>query len=385
MHIFPVASGKGGVGKSLFTANLGIALGQAGKKVILADLDLGASNLHLLLGERRPGRGIGYFLNESRTQLVDYVQPTQYKNVSYIPGDSEIPGMANLSAAQKRRLMKSLSNLDTEYLLLDLGAGTSFHTIDFFLMSGAGTLVTTPTPTAIVNGYVFIKTAIFRLLHTACKKGSPGEKILKLLEKESSNFQRLYILDLLKEILRADPDSYERFQALSKRFRPRLVLNMLENPKDADRAYKLRRSCQQYLGLDLDHFGIMYRDELQDTALTSGLPIVVYKPKSVLSQAIYRIADKFIQFELEYEGEDENLVKDTDFGDDSFEAADLEAQLDYESKIEYLEELLHTGALTLGDVMETLKTQQFEVQKLKQENTLLKKKLVEAIERGYLG
>ena len=54
----------------------------------------------------------------------------------------------------------------------------------------------------------------------------------------------------------------------------------------------MRRSCQQYLGYDLEHLGVIYRDEIQDIALGARLPIVLYKPQSVLSQAIYRIADK---------------------------------------------------------------------------------------------
>ena len=62
MQIIPVASGKGGVGKSLLSANLAIALGQSGKKVILADLDLGASNLHLVLGVQSPKQGLGTWL-----------------------------------------------------------------------------------------------------------------------------------------------------------------------------------------------------------------------------------------------------------------------------------------------------------------------------------
>ena len=54
MRVIPIASGKGGVGKSLLAANLSIALAQAGKEVVLADLDLGASNLHLSLGFPSP-------------------------------------------------------------------------------------------------------------------------------------------------------------------------------------------------------------------------------------------------------------------------------------------------------------------------------------------
>ena len=54
MRIIPVASGKGGVGKSLVAANLGVAFAQAGQRVVIADLDLGASNLHLFLGHQAP-------------------------------------------------------------------------------------------------------------------------------------------------------------------------------------------------------------------------------------------------------------------------------------------------------------------------------------------
>ncbi|MDE6774064.1 MAG: P-loop NTPase, partial [Treponemataceae bacterium] len=67
MQIIPIASGKGGVGKSLLSANLSIALAQAGKKIILADLDLGASNLHLVLGQSSPKAGIGTFITGENT------------------------------------------------------------------------------------------------------------------------------------------------------------------------------------------------------------------------------------------------------------------------------------------------------------------------------
>jgi flagellar biosynthesis protein FlhG len=384
MHIIPIASGKGGVGKSLFTANLGIALAQNGKRVIVADLDLGGSNLHLILGIRKPSKkGIGFFIGDSRSSLTDFLQPTDYSNLTFLAGDSEIPGMANLTSAQKRRLTNQLQGLDADYLLLDLGAGSSFNTIDFFLLSGGGVIVTTPTPTALVNAYVFLKSSMFRMLHGACKKGSEGQKLLTKLEKDTQGIQRIYLQDLLRELWNIDPKSAETYESMIRRFQPRLVMNMLDDPKEADKVQKLRRSCQQYLSLELEHLGVMFRDEMQDLALGSGLPIIVYKPKSVLSMALYRIADKIIQYESE--DRDSMVLSEMDFSDDSFETAELEAQLDYQSKIEYLEELLHTGSLTLGDVMETLKMQQYEVQQLKRENTLLKKKLLNAIEQGFTG
>ena len=111
MQIIPVASGKGGVGKSLFSANLAIALGKAGKKVVLADLDLGASNLHLVLGIQANKTGIGTFLSKT-SSFEDIVIETEYDNVLFVPGDSEIPGFAALKIYQRNALVKELLKLD---------------------------------------------------------------------------------------------------------------------------------------------------------------------------------------------------------------------------------------------------------------------------------
>ena len=69
MVILPIGSGKGGVGKSLLATNLSIALAEAGRKVVLVDLDLGASNAHTMLGIRSVSRGIGTFLSVSAHEL----------------------------------------------------------------------------------------------------------------------------------------------------------------------------------------------------------------------------------------------------------------------------------------------------------------------------
>jgi flagellar biosynthesis protein FlhG len=162
MQIVPVASGKGGVGKTLVAANLAIALAQANRRVILADLDLGGSNLHLVLGLNVGGPSIGTFLGKKKIDFSEAVHETGIPNLRFIPGDAEIPGLANLTASQKNMIVRRLSGLDADYLILDLGAGTSQNTLDFFLMSGQGIIVTTPTPTATVNAYLFLKNAAFR-------------------------------------------------------------------------------------------------------------------------------------------------------------------------------------------------------------------------------
>ena len=137
MQIIPVASGKGGVGKSLFSANLAVALSQAGKSVVLADLDLGASNLHLALGMQRNEHGIGTFLT-GNSDFNEIILDTPYKNLRFIPGDSELPGFAALKIYEQKKLIASLLRLDADYLILDLGAGTSLGILDFFLLSPQG-------------------------------------------------------------------------------------------------------------------------------------------------------------------------------------------------------------------------------------------------------
>ena len=92
--VIPVASGKGGVGKTLISVNLGYALAQQGKKTILIDLDFGGANIHTCMGYDIAPDGIGNFLNQRAMQLSDYILSTDNKNLLLIPGDAEMVGIA---------------------------------------------------------------------------------------------------------------------------------------------------------------------------------------------------------------------------------------------------------------------------------------------------
>ena len=379
MRIIPIASGKGGVGKSLVAANLAIAFAQAGQRVILADLDLGASNLHLVLGHHSPKNGVGTFLNDTRSDFQNVIAETDIRGLRFIPGDTEIPGMANLKSHQLKALVRRFLALkdETDILLLDLGAGTHQSILDFFLLSGQGIVVSAPAVTAVLNAYVFLKNSVFRLMATSFGKGSPAGVYLEKARKDGSGHQRLYIPQMLPEIKKIDPESYDNFMTRVSHFHPRLIMNLIDDPKDADVALKIRRSCEEYLALKIEHLGIIYRDSIQDTALSSRLPMVLYKPQSVLSQAIYRIADKVLQSE-----EDKYGLGDKEI-EESFQEAGLEAEIDFDYKMEYVEDLLQSGALSQGDLVETVKSQQLEIVRLKKENNFLKHKLSNAMSKGF--
>jgi len=381
MRIIPIASGKGGVGKSLVAANMAVAFAQAGKRVVLADLDLGASNLHLVLGHHSPQMGIGTFLNNTKSNFNDVIADTDIRGLRFIPGDNEIPGTANLSMPQRKALVRKLLALqdETDILVLDLGAGTHQSILEFFLLSNQGIVVSAPAVTAVLNAYVFLKNTVFRLMFNSCTKGSPARAHLEKIRKDGAGHAKLYIPKMLPEIKKIDPASYEKFMERLNMLRPRLIMNMVDEPKNADVAMKIRRSCEEYLDLKIEHMGIIYRDVIQDTALASRLPIIIYKPQSILSQAIYRIADKIM------ESPDDEYTPDDKQIDDSFQEAEMEAEVDFDSKMEYIEDLLHSGAMSQGDLIETVKSQQYEISKLKKENNFIKLKLTQAMQQGYKG
>ena len=378
-QIIPVASGKGGVGKSLLSANLAIALGQQGKKVVLADLDLGASNLHLVIGQKPGAASLGSWFTE-KSDFKDIIQQTDYQNVSFIAGDSQIPDLTSLKHVQKVRLIRNLKNIDTDYIILDLGAGTHQFILDMFLLSPQGIVVSAPAVTATLNGYLFLKNATFRLLYTTFKRGTPGRAYLDNLKKDSATMQKLYIPNLIQFLANCDPSNTQIFISRMQQFRPRLVMNMIEDPKDAERAQRIKSSCNQYLGLEIEYLGLMYRDMLQDKALASQLPVVVYKPQSVLGQAIYRIADKIIstvphQFDAAFNPDS--------FSTDNFQLAEEDAAEDYNLKLSGIDDIVSSGTLSMGELAEMIKTQQYEINQLKKENNLLKSKLVKASEQGF--
>ena len=379
MRIIPVASGKGGVGKSLVSANLGIALAQAGQRVVLADLDLGASNLHLVLGHQAPQKGIGTFLNNIKSNLGSVIVDTDVRGLRFIPGDNEIPGTANLTFFQRKALVKQLLALkdEADVLILDLGAGTHKSILDFFLLSNQGIVVSAPAVTAVLNAYVFMKNAVFRLMLNSCSKGSVARTYLEKIRKDGAGHQKLYIPKILPYIKKSDTVSYNKFITRLESLHPRLIMNLIDDPQNADVAMKIRRSCEEYLDLKIEHLGVIYRDVIQDTALASRLPIALYKPQSILSQAIYRISEKILQ------SPEDNYSPDDRQIEESFQEAGQEAENDFDAKMEYIEDLLHSGAMNQGDLIETVKSQQLEISKLKKENNFIKMKLTKAMQKGF--
>jgi flagellar biosynthesis protein FlhG len=94
--IWAVGGGKGGVGKSLVTANTSICLALMGYKVVTVDLDLGGANMHTCLGIPIPEKTLSDYISKKVSDFSDLLVPTPVKNLSIISGAQDELGIANL-------------------------------------------------------------------------------------------------------------------------------------------------------------------------------------------------------------------------------------------------------------------------------------------------
>jgi MinD-like ATPase involved in chromosome partitioning or flagellar assembly len=160
--IWAVAGGKGGVGKSVVAANLALGVAQYGLRCLLVDADLGGGNQHTMFGERAPSQALDAFINGDVPSLASVLKPSRFVGLTLALTRCDAPGAANPKHSQKQKLIRNLQKADFDVVVLDLGAGTSFNTLDLFLSARVHLVVTTPEPTAVQNAYGFIKCAAQR-------------------------------------------------------------------------------------------------------------------------------------------------------------------------------------------------------------------------------
>lgn len=151
-----IASGKGGVGKSNLAANLAVALGEMGARVLLVDADLAQANLDLLLG-LNPRFDLQHVLlgDKSLEEIVVHGPP----GVSLVPASSGVPEIADLDDYRLECLLRGLGNLEAEVdlILIDVASGTSRQVLSFCLAASEVVVVTTPEMPAFSDAYGMIK------------------------------------------------------------------------------------------------------------------------------------------------------------------------------------------------------------------------------------
>ena len=282
--VIPIASGKGGVGKTIFTANLGITLAQAGKTVILADFDLGAANLHTILGIRNRQAGIGQVIAKKADRIENLVFETDIPRLHFLAGDGLLPGTANLPFFTKQKIIRDLHSLVADYVLLDLGAGTAYNTIDFFLTGSFGLIVCTPETTAILNAYSFIKTAIYRLLFRSFPRTSEERTIIHSYMMNRIEGSKDSLLELANQM--PSPESAEIIRAQLQNFCPRVILNNGKSANELPLGKKLRDIVRKNLAVEMEYIGFLPHDPLVERSPLERAPTAIKHPQSAFIRAL---------------------------------------------------------------------------------------------------
>lgn len=290
-NIIPVASGKGGVGKSSLSVNTAIALAQLGKKTLLVDVDLGGSNLHTLLGLRNNHVGLGNFIYHQTENIEDLIQETGIPNLWFISGDCLLPGTPNMNYSVKRRLMKGLDALSADFVIMDLGAGSTTMTLDLFLMTYNAVLVTTPELTAVLNAYSFIKSAAYRFLTAQFKPRSQERNFIRDYVTNAEAGAGSSFAEVLQLMLRRYPTTMQTPIAELKKYRPQVIMNMGRETSDLDIARRLRSLTSNKLCIDMDFIGFVGKDERVSLAIAQRKPLILTEPDSTFSKQVRFVAE----------------------------------------------------------------------------------------------
>ncbi|NLJ99960.1 MAG: MinD/ParA family protein [Clostridia bacterium] len=164
-RVITVTGGKGGVGKTNFTTNLGVCLAGMGKRVILLDADLGMANIDVLMG--LTSMYSLYDVLEGDKDLSEIIV-TCPNGVKLIPGGSGFNQLAYMNQLEKKKIEESLSQVTAQhdFVLIDTAAGLSRDVLAFIAASNEVIVVITPEPTSITDAYGMIKAVSrFRLNH----------------------------------------------------------------------------------------------------------------------------------------------------------------------------------------------------------------------------
>ena len=286
--VISVASGKGGVGKSVVSVNLALVLARKGKQVVLADLDVGGADAHVMVGLLNPLLTLTDFLNHRIEHLDDLAQRLSIDpNLRIIPGTGDTLATANMAYAQKKRLIRNFQNIRADVIIVDIGAGASYHTLDFFLMADHHITVATPDPTSVLDLYRFIKlAAIRRVLSMFMMRDVMAEG---LANRDYSSVEE--VLDVAGK---TDESGRAFAETTLRAFQPTLVLNRVSGRARVN-VLQLRKLLKEYVGGDLTLLGEIPEDPAMEQAVRAYVPVVQHAPSSPAAIALAKTADALAQ------------------------------------------------------------------------------------------
>ena len=285
--VVSVGSGKGGTGKSTVASNLATVLAHRGRSVYLLDLDVGGADAHVLLGHFKNTVTLTDFLDHKVKTLPEASQVMDaFHGLRLIAGTGDTLSTANMPYVSKQRLMRHIVKLEADVVLLDVGAGTNLHALDFFMLADLQICVATPEPASTLDAYRFVKLAALRKTLSGFLS---QDTVRRTLSKRS--FETLE--EVLQQAEQADPGARRAAEETLDNFRPALVVNQSRGSKLNTR--KLEQLLRTFGGVELQVLGTIPADGTVPDAVRAYMPVCEWAPESPAARAFQQTADALLE------------------------------------------------------------------------------------------
>lgn len=293
--VIAVGGGKGGVGKSIISANLAATISQYGYRVLVVDLDLGCSNLHSHFGVSMPKKTLADFVLTQRLTFREVMLPSPMPGVAFVAGGREESWNDYLEHSSDhllplwQALLSSRQQYKVDVIILDLGAGTQRYTMDFFACAHLGLVSVLPEPTSIENAYVFFKMALWKMIDNVGRFHHQPEAAQDIKAALSSMVGGSLSSGYATHF-RALQLSYPQFvQDLVRTIQARclgIVVNQARDQADIDLGTSMEHICQKYFGFPAKSVGYLNYDEAVLKSLKNRRLLVSDFPHSIIAKRL---------------------------------------------------------------------------------------------------
>lgn len=288
-HVIAVIGGRGGVGGSCLAINLGVYLAQLGRKVLLIDADPAGATLHTMLALGLPHSAPA---DEDPDDPELGPVPTQVPGLLLLPQSYRVGSTLPIRPGRKPRWARRLRQLDVDYVLLDLGAGTAPSTLDLFLSADQVMCVTTPEPPSVEAVYRLLRAVFLRSLRRALVE---DRFKIRMIERAQAELGALPSpIELVRTVARYDSSLGARAASALAQLRPRLVVNNARLRTDSDLGPAMGDMALRYLGVRLDYLGHVEQDDAVWLSVLKRRPLLIDSPASKSARNVERIARRLL-------------------------------------------------------------------------------------------
>jgi len=287
-RVIAVGGGRGGVGKTLLTVNLGVYFAQLGREVVVCDTDPFGSNLHGVLGLETPPLVTSEALEEGKAKPVSTIVP----GLRLLPTAYDPMTATPIRPSRGSHWARQIEKLDVDYVLLNLGASTTASTLDLFLQADVGICVTAPEPLAIETTYRFARALYLRVLRRALTK----ERFkLRLVERVIAALPPLAPPPaIVAEIKRYDDGVAKVAAEEMRRVAAHIVVGQTRLRSDLDLGLSMSTIAERFLGITLDYLGHIEHDDAVWLTVRRRQPLLIDSPTSKSARNIERVARRIL-------------------------------------------------------------------------------------------